>query len=251
MLVFIAPLACPMGHGKLRGYTIGSRLIVEAVLILFWVATYFAASLLNFGPSTTGAVFGLLVLVLATLVILDFSVLKYRCSTCGLTFTRRELATRPGHTSHRERERLSNFRLAIDRVMHTDSQDLPVSVNNWRHPVPRSASGGPPDNGIVATTNPHFRSDDMLANDSNEQKQQGGFSLLVNAGRGVAELMMECRKCRAITRYGLELAWRLQTLACPECTTAMRLTESELTTLREGLIEARVRIDRLIPARTK
>jgi hypothetical protein len=29
----------------------------------------------------------------------------------------------------------------------------------------------------------------MLANDSNEQKQQGGFSLLVNAHRGVAELM--------------------------------------------------------------
>jgi hypothetical protein len=32
----------------------------------------------------------------------------------------------------------------------------------------------------------------MLANDSDEQKQQqGGFSLLVNAGRGVAELMAE------------------------------------------------------------
>jgi hypothetical protein len=33
----------------------------------------------------------------------------------------------------------------------------------------------------------------MLANDSNEQKQQGGFSLRVNADRGVAELMAECR----------------------------------------------------------
>jgi hypothetical protein len=86
----------------------------------------------------------------------------------------------------------------------------------------------------------------MLANDSNEQKQQGGFSLLVNAHRGVAELMAECRKCGATTRYGLELAWRLQTLTCPECTTSTRLTESELTALREGLIEARVRIDRLI-----
>ena len=87
----------------------------------------------------------------------------------------------------------------------------------------------------------------MLANESNEQKQQGKFSLLVNAGRGVAELVAECRKCGATTRYGLELAWRLQTLACPECTTSMRLTRRELRALREGLIEARVRIDRLIP----
>jgi hypothetical protein len=86
----------------------------------------------------------------------------------------------------------------------------------------------------------------MLANDSNEQKQQGGFSLLVNAHRGVAELMGECRKCGAITRYGLELAWRLHAIACPECATTMRLTEGELTALREGLIAARVRIDRLI-----
>ena len=86
----------------------------------------------------------------------------------------------------------------------------------------------------------------MLANDSNEQRQQGGFSLLVNAHRGVAELMAECRKCGAITMYGLELAWRRQTLPCPECTTSMGLTERELTALREGLIEARVRIDRLL-----
>ena len=86
----------------------------------------------------------------------------------------------------------------------------------------------------------------MLANDSNEQKQQGEFSVIVNAGRGVAELMAECRKCGAITRYGLELPWRRQTLPCPECITSMRLTESQLTVLREGLIEARVRINRLL-----
>ena len=85
---------CPMGHGKLRGYTIGSRLIVEALLIAFLVATYVAASLLNFAPSTSVAVVALLVLVLAAIAILDFFVLKYRCSTCGLTFTRQELATR-------------------------------------------------------------------------------------------------------------------------------------------------------------
>jgi len=85
----------------------------------------------------------------------------------------------------------------------------------------------------------------MLASDSNEQKRQGGFSLLVNAGRGVAELMVECPKCRAIRMYGLELAWRLQTLTCPGCATTMRLTEGELTALRDGVIEARVRLDAL------
>ena len=81
-----------MGHGRLRGYTIASRLIVEILLMLFWVAIYFAATLLNFGSSTSIAVVAILVLVLAVLVILDFSILKYRCSTCGLTFTRRQLA---------------------------------------------------------------------------------------------------------------------------------------------------------------
>jgi hypothetical protein len=39
----------------------------------------------------------------------------------------------------------------------------------------------------------------MLANDAHEQKRHGGFSLLVNAGSGVAELMVECCKCGAIT----------------------------------------------------
>src|SRR5262249_9157860 len=91
--LFASPV-CPMGHGKLRGYTIGSRLIVEALLIAFLVATYLVASLLNFGPTTTVAVVALLVLVLASIAILDFFVLKYRCSTCGLSFTRQELATR-------------------------------------------------------------------------------------------------------------------------------------------------------------
>jgi hypothetical protein len=61
-----------MGHGKLRGHTIGSRLIVEALLIAFLVATYLAASFLNFGPSTTIAVVALLVPVLATIAVLDF-----------------------------------------------------------------------------------------------------------------------------------------------------------------------------------
>ena len=85
----------------------------------------------------------------------------------------------------------------------------------------------------------------MLANDSSEQKQQGGFSLVVNAGRGVAELMAKCPKCGAITMYSLELAWRLQTVTCSECSTSMRLRDRELTALRDGVIEARVRLDAL------
>ena len=38
----------------------------------------------------------------------------------------------------------------------------------------------------------------MPGNDCNEQKRQDVFSLLVNAGRGGAELIAECRKCGAI-----------------------------------------------------
>jgi len=85
----------------------------------------------------------------------------------------------------------------------------------------------------------------MLANDSSEQKRQGRFPLLVNANRGVAELLAECPKCGAITMYGLELAWRLHTITCPECKTSMRLTETEVKALREGVIDARVRLDAL------
>ena len=68
----------------------------------------------------------------------------------------------------------------------------------------------------------------------------------MNAHRGVAKLMPECRKCGAITWYGLELVWRLQTVPCPECGTSMRLAHRELAALRVGVIEARIRIDRLI-----
>jgi hypothetical protein len=85
----------------------------------------------------------------------------------------------------------------------------------------------------------------MLANDSKAKKRQGGFSLLVNADRGVAKLMAECHKCGAIIMYGLELACRLQNITCPECETSMRLTEGELAALREGVIQARVRLDAL------
>jgi hypothetical protein len=49
-----------------------------------------------------------------------------------------------------------------------------------------------------------------------------------------------------MTTYGLELAWRLHSVTCPECTTSMQLTATDLQRLRDQLIEARVRIDRLI-----
>jgi len=62
----------------------------------------------------------------------------------------------------------------------------------------------------------------VLAKDSSEQKREGGFSLLVNAGCGVAELIAECGKCGAITMYGLEAAWRLHDVTRPECATSMR-----------------------------
>lgn len=54
------------------------------------------------------------------------------------------------------------------------------------------------------------------------------------------------KKTRAlvpITMYGLELAWRLRTVTCPECATSMHLTEADVKALREGVIAARVRLD--------
>ena len=86
----------------------------------------------------------------------------------------------------------------------------------------------------------------MLANDTTEQKNTGGFALLVHAQGGVAELIAKCRRCGAITTHSVELAWRLRTLACSECNTSMRLGSDDLVGLRSQLVDARVRIDRLI-----
>ena len=46
--------------------------------------------------------------------------------------------------------------------------------------------------------------------------------------------------------YGLELAWRLRALSCSECSLSMRLGDRDLIGLRDQLVEARVRMDRLI-----
>jgi acetyl-CoA carboxylase beta subunit len=57
--------------------------------------------------------------------------------------------------------------------------------------------------------------------------------------------MTECPKCGTIM-YDLELARRLHDVTYPECGTSMRLTEGDVQALREGVIEARVRLDALI-----
>jgi len=86
----------------------------------------------------------------------------------------------------------------------------------------------------------------MLANDSNEGRRRGAFSLVIHTHGAVAELMAECPKCGAITSYGLELAWRLRAVSCSECSSSMQLYDADLAALRERLIEARVRIDALV-----
>ena len=92
--LFSAP-NCPWGHGKLRGYTMGSRLIVEILLIVALLVASVAASFVTAGPATFVLVAVIWLALLAGLVILDFFVLSYRCSTCGQSFTRQELASRP------------------------------------------------------------------------------------------------------------------------------------------------------------
>jgi late competence protein required for DNA uptake (superfamily II DNA/RNA helicase) len=74
----------------------------------------------------------------------------------------------------------------------------------------------------------------------------GGFLLLVDTRRSAAELMAECARCGAMTTYALELASQLRTVTCRQCLLSTRLRLEDLVALRAQLIEARVRIDRLI-----
>ena len=46
----------------------------------------------------------------------------------------------------------------------------------------------------------------MLANDSNEGKNQSEFFRVIRPHHAVAELMAECPSCGAITSFALELA---------------------------------------------
>ena len=91
--LFAAPM-CPLGHGKLRGYSIGSRLIVEALL---FAALFIYVPIAVFMASGTTAIVSVVVLwvaLMAGIALLDYFVLSYRCSECGLKFTRRDLAAR-------------------------------------------------------------------------------------------------------------------------------------------------------------
>jgi hypothetical protein len=85
---------CPSGHGKLRGYTIGSRLIVEALLL---AALFIYIPIAFFMTSGAAAIVSVVVLwgaLMVGIAVLDYFVLSYRCAECGLKFTRRKLARR-------------------------------------------------------------------------------------------------------------------------------------------------------------
>jgi hypothetical protein len=85
---------CPSGHGKLRGYTIGSRLIMEALLLAALFIYAPIAFFMTSGPAAIVSVVVLWTILMVGIVMLDYFVLRYRCSECGLKFTRRELARR-------------------------------------------------------------------------------------------------------------------------------------------------------------
>jgi len=85
---------CPFGHGKLRGYAIGSRLIVEAVLFAALFIYMLIAFFMVPGPAAIVSVVVLWVALMVGIAMLDYFVLSYGCSECGLKFTRRELARR-------------------------------------------------------------------------------------------------------------------------------------------------------------
>jgi hypothetical protein len=86
----------------------------------------------------------------------------------------------------------------------------------------------------------------MLANESGQAEKRSGFFLVVRTHPSVAELMAECPKCGAMTTYGLELAWRAGSVTCSECALSMKLTKRDLDGFRQQLVDARVRIDRLM-----
>ena len=85
----------------------------------------------------------------------------------------------------------------------------------------------------------------MLANDSNEGKNQSEFFLVIRPHQAVAELMAECPSCGAITSFALELAWQLDVVSCSECNRAMRLDAYDVNGFRERLRDAIARVEAL------
>jgi len=92
-LLFTSP-TCPHGHGRLRGYTVGSRLVVEGLLIILLVATGVVAATSTSGFAIYLVVAAIWIAGLVGIALLDFGVLRYRCATCGQAFRRRDLASR-------------------------------------------------------------------------------------------------------------------------------------------------------------
>ena len=90
----------------------------------------------------------------------------------------------------------------------------------------------------------------MLANDSNEGKNQSAFFLVIRPHQVVAELMAECPSCGAMTSYSLELAWRLDTLHCSECQHAMILHEDDVVGFYRRARETMTRLEALLKGRS-
>jgi len=88
----------------------------------------------------------------------------------------------------------------------------------------------------------------MLANDSNEGKDQSEFFLVIRPHLALTELLAECPSCGAMTSFALELGWQLDVVSCSECNRAMRLDAHDLQGFRERLIDAMTRVDALLGA---
>src|SRR5438094_160585 len=87
-------LACPTCHGEMKAPRFASLAIGEGV---FWLglSIVFAgipAIASGFRAFAIGTI--VLILLVAATFMLDLFVLRYRCSECGDTFTRHEIANR-------------------------------------------------------------------------------------------------------------------------------------------------------------
>ena len=69
--------------------------------------------------------------------------------------------------------------------------------------------------------------------------------LLLDAGRGSAELMAECPSCGAITTEGLSAAWKRKCIVC-ECGLSIEIDNEHLRRLRSLATEVQYGIDELI-----
>lgn len=85
----------------------------------------------------------------------------------------------------------------------------------------------------------------MLAHVSSPPKYSS-FFLVVYANMQAAALMSECPQCGSIASYCIELVWRQNRVHCGECRYLMRLAVTDFVSLREQLVKAESRIERLM-----